>query len=1144
MNLHRTAIASGFFLLVNAAPLQADIASDPAFLLQGVPSPYSLELGDFNNDGKLDLAVSSWVRVPGNGERYDTDRHRVLLFFQKDGKLTAPPDREIKVPSPWGLCAGDFDDDGRTDLAVKETRRSLHLFLGAENLALAHTSVDVNDSNRFVDVGRLGPGGGVDFLSGPVRRRWLGGDKFVDGYYYGPVKNDNGDACIADLDQDGNNDVVFVGGDAIRLYYGPFATTAVRTNDLSEFVEIVPPMPVLAACVGDFNGDGRPDIAAALRGDKPGERAMVIYCQRAPVGFAGNQRPDMELRGVCGTPSTADFNGDGLTDLLVSDGEGKRLFIYVQRQGQPLGTGSNDAYQTLNVPNYATVVGDLNGDGFPDLVVSDGRSGIAVLLNDGKDHPGRAVVARGPAKRVEPPVRHIPASSRTKPNAGKQSAAQKPRAASVGLDLPPPKPGPNYEDPSRMPFYTGTILPAPQRVTYKDEFFPLANTAALLGSDVRPHEPYVRELRERIERYGGKVAVVDSSAADCDCLIILGDAEAGRSLLNGRRAPDREQGYLLLSGTVDGKKAVILRGHDRLGLLWAISSFNQLVHDRDGKPLVRAADVFDYPEIPNRGFIGGQWSDGAAYCIAFKINKPVFQSGLVDFSIRDRRERRESWRNPLSRAVKEGLETLGDRLSPFGIRWYVGQNPTQCEKKIRSANDEDFKIVLGWACAAAEAGGNFCLKYDDHRFPLSPDDMRTFGSAREADAHLLNRLAAALGQRYPEARILFCPPFYWGPTSPALYPEPRDDYLFGLGNLPRNIEIFWTGPSVKSGKVTADMVKWITERIRRKPVYWQNAFGMPHMFTYHYATDPVRVYQEWFYDGFFEQVDTYMLNCMMPAYAAAAATTSDYCWNPKAYDAERSIREAATKLVGPETYAALAALNKVLSYFDPFSLRKTPGAAAKLPEMEARLAEVNAVWAEVEKRNINAVRKWTGMEHHVNQVNRFYERLRRSPDLAAYRKDAGESRKRAVAEVGFAEKTGIFLSAYDFVGGCGPKHYGLRCERRPATWIYGSRSPNPRMETTFRVEPFPPSSDYELVISGQDDDAKAKCRIRIWVNENKIFEGENPFVRYGWSRHVFRIPAAALARRNRLRIENAEDASRFGGPPFFMLNYAVVRRAK
>jgi len=1124
--------------IIIALPLRADIAAKPTFALQGIHCPYQLELGDLNNDGKPDLAVASWVRVPAKREKYDPERHRVFIFFQKDGIFAMPPDREIKLRFPWGMCSGDFDDDGKTDLAVKESGRVMHLFLGAEDLAIAHTSTNINDSSRYVNVGRLSRGGKLDFLSGPVWRKWYGGDKVVAGYCYGPRENDNRDSRIADLDQDGNSDLVFVGGGTIRLYYGPLTTQIVRPDELSQLIEITPPMPPRSAKIADLNGDGRPDLVAALKGAKPDERSVVIYHQNAPVGFDAETSPSVEIRGVFGEINTADLNRDGLPDLIASDSVRRQVHVFMQREGKTLGTGSGDAYQTIRVSNHDTAVGDLNGDGLPDLVVSDGRSNIRFYLNDGKGFPDRAPAKAMPVAQTTAPRPRREPQPRLKP------AEPALPAPEIKLDLPPPQPGPDYEDPYRMPFYTGAILPTPQKVTYKDDFFPLRSAGLILGDGLEGDGPYVRELRDRIERYGGTLLAAKSLDAKCDTLIILGDTDAARPFLGTHRVPDREQGCLVLSVAADGERVVVLKGHDRLGLLWAISSFNQLVHVRDGAPHVRAADVFDYPELPNRGFIGGRWVDGATYSIAFKINKPVFQSGLVDYSIRNRRERGEAWRNPIPESVKEELKTLGSRLSPFGIQWYAGHNPIACEKKIRSADEGDFKVVLGWASAAAEQGGNLCLKYDDSRFPISPEDMETFGSGREADTHLLTRLHRELRKQYPEAKVLFCPPFYWGPSAQTMYPEPRDEYLYALGKLPEGIEIFWTGPRVKSGKVTPEMVAWITERIQRKPVYWQNAFGMPHMYLYHYVTDPVRVYQEWFYDGFFQQMDTYMFNCGMPAYAAAAATTSDYCWNPKAYDAERSVKEAATKLVGPETYAALVALNHALSYFDPFGLRRTPGAAKKLPEMAKKLAAVNAVWKEVERRNVNAVRTWTSMERHVGQVNRFYERLRRSPDLSAYRKDAGESQARAKKEVGLSDKTDVFLSAYDFLGGCGPKHYATRCEKRLATWVYGRRSSNPHMEATFRVDPFPPSSDYALIVSAQDDDAEAKCHIRIWVNETMIFEGENPFVRLGWSRHTFRIPAASLKRQSRLRIENAEDTSRAGGPPFFMLNYAVVRRGK
>ena len=1135
-------------LLGASGALRADIASTPASVLDGLACPYRIEVGDLNDDGRNDLAVASWHRLPVKGEKYDHERDRVLLFFQRaDGTFASPPDREIPAKAPWGMCAGDFDGDGKTDLAIKETRRTLHLLLGAEGLKTLHSSVNINDSDRHVRVGRLSPGGVADFLCGPAWRKWRGGDTFSVGYCYGPEQTDNHGGVIADLNLAGQNDMVFLASGQVRVYHGPFTTMTVRPRDLSALLDLHPPMPAQDVEVADLTGDGRPDLLVAMADRAAGKRGIALYRQQAPLGFPENPTPTTLLEDVTGSFEIADLNGDELLDLTVADAARRQVHVFIQAQGVTLRSTVGDAYQTLKVSCHDVKAADINGDGFPDLAVSDGRKAVRFFLNDGQFELGRSatsavaqvVVAATADKTAAAPRRESPAQSAAAIEAGNNETAE------LLAGLPPAAPGVDHGDPLRMPFYTGTILPTPQQVSYRDEYMPLANTSLRLGKGIAPDSALVRELRERIERYGGSLKVTDSVPADAGTVILLGDVAEAAPFRGGREVPEREQGYLMICTTDGARNVVVLQGHDHLGLLWAIASFNQLVHVRDGETVLRAADVVDYPASANRGFISGNWVDSGRYCIAFKINKPVFQTALMERSRRSRKERYEAWREPLSAEIKADLAACAERFTPHGIQWYAGHNPIAAENKIRSGNDADFQVVLDWACTVEGFGGHLCLKYDDHRFPISPDDMQQFGSAREADTHLLLRLHSELKQRYPNARILFCPPFYWGPNSPALYPEPRHDYLVALGQrLPQDIEIFWTGPSVKSGRVTPDMVDWITERLQRRPVYWQNGFAMPHMFLYHYVTDPIPILKEWFYDGFLQHVDAYMFNSMMPGYAAAAAACGDYCWNPGAHDPERSIKDAATKLVGPDTYPALVALTQSLCYFDKFGLRRTPGAAQQLPVMTAKLATVNAVWKEIEEnRNIAAVDKWTSMRRHVDQVNGFHDRLKRSPDLAAYRQDAGESLQHAAAETGFTEGAGTFLSAYDFTGGYGPSHYANRCEKRLATWIYASRSANPKMEASFRVEPFPPATDYELVVCAQDDDADAKCDVRITVNDTTVFEGENPHVRFGWDVHTFRLPAAALQRQSRLLIENIEPGGRAGGPPFFMLNYAVVRKA-
>ena len=394
--------------------------------------------------------------------------------------------------------------------------------------------------------------------------------------------------------------------------------------------------------------------------------------------------------------------------------------------------------------------------------------------------------------------------------------------------------------------------------------------------------------------------------------------------------------------------------------------------------------------------------------------------------------------------------------------------------------------------------------------------------------------------------MTFCPPFYWGPNYDPIstYGENRDAYLKALGDrLPPEIGIYWTGKSVWCGKVVKQQVDWIVERIKRKPWFWQNGTGIAHMYGYHYGTDPVDIWF-WPYDGFYNDVlYTYPGKA---SHSVLYLTMADYMWNPKAYNKDRSVREAAGKLCGPESWDIMVAMNRVLSAFDPYDGQVSPGAARELPKLKEALAEAETAWKKFGPQQAERVGNYTCLSAQLQRAKTLVARLKQNPQLAAFTGDIAALKALAKSEAGYDPKTDVFLAPYDFNGGKSPAMYGFGCEPRVATWIYGTKTDIHTLRAQYRVTVPPSAETYNLIVCGQDDDGPDQCKIRILVNDNIVFEGANPLKAFGWYRHAFKVKGAFLKEgENTIVIENIEEGSgQRMGPPYFMLNYAILKDAQ
>ncbi len=289
-----------------------------------VTDPVSMGVGDFNRDGRPDVAVVSARQKEKEGVV------RILLN-DGTGSFNAAPDVAAGA-DPGQLVVGDFDNDGEDDLAI------------------------TNQADKDVSI-RLGTGGGR--FGGAVPDLAVGG-RVPRALVTGDFNADNReDLAISAGDASGGNVYLRLGSPAGGFVDGP--TVA---NVLAPLV------------VEDFDGDAIEDLAA---GDLIGTGGRYLRGAGA-AAFASPVNLGLPLAASLTAPhglASGDFNGDGRRDLVTV----MRDVVSVRMSPQgPLAGGAD-----LMVPgeHRAVAVGDLDGDRRDDVVVARcGSGGGLVVLRD------------------------------------------------------------------------------------------------------------------------------------------------------------------------------------------------------------------------------------------------------------------------------------------------------------------------------------------------------------------------------------------------------------------------------------------------------------------------------------------------------------------------------------------------------------------------------------------------------------------------------------------------------------------------------------------------------------------------------------------------------------------------------------------
>jgi len=352
-------------------------------------------LVDVNGDGRSDLITFDTA--------YGTTTAQMSIQFgNQDGTLSAPVVNNVAIAGgvPEKVLAGDLNGNGHNDLILLyPSSYQVLLNDGLANFTPAGSGALPGSNFGRGAVGDFNGDGKLDFVidtAGLPPLALLFGNG--DGTFATPIQVGSGSQKAArveavDLNGDGITDIVYAtyilnGNDTLDIHTMLFHQGGTFTDTLAVGIT----GPSWSFVVGDFNNDRIPDLFVVDAG-----RTGQAYLGKGDGTFAAGGNSVAASDGFLVTPPfvAGDFDHDGNMDIVTRlTTVGPDVLLLLWGDGH-----ANFSSQIIASDNsFKLSTGDVNGDGIPDILASEGFGYVAVTLgrND-RNFPSSKLLLNAPS---------------------------------------------------------------------------------------------------------------------------------------------------------------------------------------------------------------------------------------------------------------------------------------------------------------------------------------------------------------------------------------------------------------------------------------------------------------------------------------------------------------------------------------------------------------------------------------------------------------------------------------------------------------------------------------------------------------------------------------------------------------------------